>query len=100
MWAPMVREGARAPPHNEESPPLLLIRLEMGVGDAQLWHRHLGGIAACDQIADYMIGLHRRARLDVAKHRRRHLRTLRGQHALGALEERSARRGALGRGAG
>ena len=44
------------------SPPLLLIRLEMRVGDAQLRHRHLGGVAARDQVADHVIGFDRRAR--------------------------------------
>ncbi len=34
------------------SAPLLLIRLEMRVGDAQPRHRHLGGVGARDQVAD------------------------------------------------
>ena len=41
------------------SPPLLLIRLEMRVGDAQLRHRNLCGIGARDQVADHVVGLDR-----------------------------------------
>jgi hypothetical protein len=65
--------GRRGTCANSLSPPLLRIRFQMGVGGAQFRHRHLGGIAARDQVADDMIGFDRGACLDVAEHRRRHL---------------------------
>ncbi len=36
--------------------PLLLVGLEVCVGDAQFRYRHLAGIAARDQVADHMVG--------------------------------------------
>jgi cytochrome c553 len=48
---------------------LLLIRLEMRVGDAQLRHRYLRRVGAGDEIADHMVGLDRQSRPDVAEHR-------------------------------
>src|ERR1700692_2066893 len=73
------------------SSPLLLIGLEVGVGDAQPRHWYLRGITARDQIADHVIGFDRRARLDVAEHRRGQLRPFCGQHALCALQKWGAR---------
>jgi len=55
-----------------KSAPLLLICLEVGVGDAQLRHRYLCGIGARDEIADHMVGLDRQAGPDVPEHRRGH----------------------------
>src|SRR6476620_7850044 len=75
-----------------KSPPLLFIRLEMRIRDAQLWHRDLGGVGARDEIADHMIGLDRQARFDVAKHRGGHRRAFGGQQTAGTLEEWAGRR--------
>src|SRR6267154_2766797 len=77
--------------------PLLLIRLQMRAGGAQFWHRHLRGVAACDQVADHMIGFDGCARFDVAEHGCRHLRALRSEHAAGPLKERATGVMALGR---
>src|SRR5438046_10135847 len=71
---------------------LLLIRLEMGVGDAQLRHRDLGGVGAGDEVADHVVGLDRQPRLDVTEHRGGHPRAFGGQQDAGALEERARRR--------
>src|SRR5439155_8879261 len=73
----------RQPKFSRELPrPLLLVRFQMGIGDAQLWHRHLGGVAPRDEVADDVIGFDRKTCLDVAEHRGRHRRAFGGEQTL------------------
>src|SRR5690349_1598500 len=84
-YSPLATRHSRLSAH-------VLISLQMRVGGAQLRHRNLGGVGARDHVADDVIGFDLAAGLDVAEHRSGARRAFGGEHALDALEERSARR--------